>query len=91
MFGAEELRRGCVTDRQTDRHSGITVEGEVSGSCCTRYGLPLLLCFGSETVRTASYGSGGRTGLGRAADGCVVTSLFQVARKGKVKLYSGTP
>jgi hypothetical protein len=50
MFGAEELRRGCVTDR----HSGITVEGEVSGSCCTRYGLPLLLCSGSETVRTAS-------------------------------------
>jgi len=60
MFGAEKLRQGCVTDR----HSGITAEGEFSGSCRARYGLPWLLYSGSETVRSTSYGGGGRAGQG---------------------------
>ena len=57
------------TDRQTDRHSGITAEGEVSRSCRARYRPPLQLYSGSDTVRSARMVGG--EGKGRGEGGVV--------------------
>ena len=82
MFRAETLRRGCVTDRQTDRDTAAlqsrakSVGAAVQDTDC----LPLQLYYGRDCAEFNLWWWGWG-----------VTSVFWRTRKVKVKMYLGTP